>query len=499
MSYSLSVQRSRTDHRLRRPHDLTIQEHPLDDFVATLPCASKDHYPMSIRRKELERGVAIYGIVRTTSRYLDGCGGRTDLHDILAALWAVVLRANGVASSRLIDFEGFAGSPELSARWLIFDQPSGGVFQKETHKRDLEHLLAHTAWAFHLVSEAINMEPASSREPSWQDDEPPSWVPPIRALMDIKSEELWVTRKNPNWRYYTANNNALSVVELEPDAALALRLSFVGYDPKSIRIGGNHVLLAANMINAVSTRLLRRGIQLMKCVEGKDGLPWRGLGSQLGDSATIAIPLETHCAFLGSRTIVVLKQDCSRRRYLKIRDDWEHKGALISEFLNFDASYTWSDPIDASRFEELVMAILKEEPGFDWIRLSGHTFEGDEGRDMIAKWMTPPGQGQYVKDSKGERAVHSRTLVVQVKTRRGTVGKSDVRDVRDTLERHRAKGFFLAAMPRLSSSLIGYLETLPEQGYWVDWWSRVEIEDRLRRRPYIAARFRDVVRIKDQL
>ena len=480
---------------------MPIREHSLNDFVSTLPCASEDHYPMSIRRVESERGVVIDGIVRTTSDHWDGCGGRTDLHDMLAAIWAVVLRANGVASSRLIDSGGFCGSPELYARFLIFDQPLGGVFRKEAHEHEkvFERLLAHTAWAFHRISDAISMELPSVREPSWQDDKLPSWVPTIRALMNVRSEELWVTRKNPNWRYYTANDNAFSVVELEPDAALGLRLSFASYNPKVIRIGGNHVLRTANMVNAIPTRLLRRGNQLMECVERSDGLPWKGLASKPGDGATIAIPLESHCVFLGSRTIIALRQDCSYRRYLRIRDDWKQKSTFTSEFLNFDARYTWSDPIDASRLEELVIAILQEEPGFEWIRSSGHTFERDDGRDMIASWITPPGQGQPAMDRKKEQVVHSRRLVVQVKARRRTVGKSDVRDVRDTLERHRAEGFFLAAVPRLSGSLIGYLETLPEQGYWVDWWSRVEIEDRLRRWPHVAARFSDVVRLKDHL
>jgi len=173
----------------------------LDDFVSTLACASDDHYPMSIRREESEQGVAIYGIVRTVSGELDGCGGRTDLHDMLAALWAVVLRANGVASSRLVDVEGWVGSPELSARWLIFDQPSGGVFPRDTHDSDYKRLLAHTAWAFHGISDAIRMERPNLRRPSWQDDSPPSWVPTIRARMGIDGEELYVTRQNPNWRY----------------------------------------------------------------------------------------------------------------------------------------------------------------------------------------------------------------------------------------------------------------------------------------------------------
>jgi hypothetical protein len=56
--------------------------------------------------------------------------------------------------------------------------------------------------------------------------------------------------------------------------------------------------------------------------------------------------------------------------------------------------------------------------------------------------------------------------------------------------------FFLIAFPGLSSDLINYLETLPRQGYWVDWWSRSGIDDRLRRRPHMAARFADLVRLE---
>ena len=195
----------------------------------------------------------------------------------------------------------------------------------------------------------------------------------------------------------------------------------------------------------------------------------------------------------------MLKQDCSYRRYLRIRGDWERKSTRASEFFNLDASYVWSAKVDPSRLEELIVALLREEPGFEWVRLSGHTFERDGGRDMLANWMTAPGQGQGVTGDEDGGLVRSRKLVVQVKGKCGTVGKAQVRDVRDTLERHRAEGFFLVAVPRVSGGLIGYLETLREQGYWVDWWSRVEVEDRLRRRPHIAARFSDLVRVKGQV
>jgi DNA polymerase III epsilon subunit-like protein len=85
-------------------------------------------------------------------------------------------------------------------------------------------------------------------------------------------------------------------------------------------------------------------------------------------------------------------------------------------------------------------------------------------------------------------------ILAQVKTRRRTIGKSDVRDVRDTIERHAAAGFLLIGYPQFSGDLINYLETLRHRGESIEWWSRKQLEERLRKNLNIAARYSDVVR-----
>ena len=227
---------------------MATRKDTVEDVVRALPCALKAHYPLSISRVESDGGVAIYGSVRTTSDHWDGCGGRTDLHEVLAALWAAILRTNGVASSRLIDMEGMCGSPEVYQRWLVFDQPFGGVFQRRVHERHWKQLLAHTAWAYHAIADAIGMKPPSVRQPSWHEDAEPSWLGALRALVEVKGEELWVSRENPDWQYYTAGENAVSVVELRPGAALRLRASVGQYNPTVVRIGENEVLRAGDMV-----------------------------------------------------------------------------------------------------------------------------------------------------------------------------------------------------------------------------------------------------------
>jgi hypothetical protein len=79
------------------------------------------------------------------------------------------------------------------------------------------------------------------------------------------------------------------------------------------------------------------------------------------------------------------------------------------------------------------------------------------------------------------------------------VGKSEVIDIRDTIEHYEAQGYFLAVSSYLTSPLTEHLENLRNRGkYWVDWWTRSEIEEKLRIHPDIAARFPNVVRVQKQ-
>lgn len=94
-----------------------------DQVAFSLVCKDQDHFPYSLKLEQAEGDQRfIHSWVRTTSRDWDGCGGRTDLHEVFAALWAAVLRANGVASAELVDLAGWCPG-EVHSRALIFRQP----------------------------------------------------------------------------------------------------------------------------------------------------------------------------------------------------------------------------------------------------------------------------------------------------------------------------------------------------------------------------------------
>jgi hypothetical protein len=466
---------------------------PLDAMVLALECAQAHHWPLSIHVSALDGVQTVHGSVRTDSYIWDGGGGRTDLHDVISVVWAAILRANGVASSRLLKIVGMTGSPEIYARLLRFDQPFGHVMDPTSAPTIVARIKAHTAWASHHIAETVSLADPRECEPKWWEDEAPSWTSSLRSPLREAGHDLWVSRSNPNWKYYTAANNAFSVAELDNDAAKRLRIAFMSYEPVSVQLGRRHVLHAGGLYNSVPATALRRGVEIIRCVEGEGAPPWHGPAAQPHENAILTIPIENHCIFLGNRTVAAVCCDCGYDRYLADQTAWSAQTEAAASIFNQDKEIVWALPVNPVRFEELCHVLLDSEPGFSWVRAAGSTMDRDQGRDLIADWLSPQNEANLSSSDDEAQLFQKRRLIVQIKTRKGTVGKSHVRDVRDTIERHDAKGFFLIAFPGISNDLVNYLETLSRQGYWINWWSRQQIEDRLRRQSHIVARFGDLI------
>lgn len=231
---------------------------------------------------------------------------------------------------------------------------------------------------------------------------------------------------------------------------------------------------------------IRKGMEILRRVEGS-----------VDAHKVMTIPVDSHCVLIGQRTIVALAGRFDAARFNELQAKWERQNAEQSAIFLVGVRWIWNTPLDPTRFEALVDAILSEESGLEWVRAAGPSFERDQGRDLIAEWVTPPGLPGG--DVHYETAVRRRKVIVQVKSRKKTVGKSDVQDVRDTIERHNADGFLLVAHPGWSNDLFNYCEGLAQKGIWVDVWGPSHLEERLRARPYIAERFADLVRRADCL
>ena len=139
--------------------------------------------------------------------------------------------------------------------------------------------------------------------------------------------------------------------------------------------------------------------------------------------------------------------------------------------------FGWKYPLNYGRFEELCADLLEQIKPNARIRLAGDANNADGGRDILV----------YNPDD----TLH----ICQCKAYQRNVGKSDVQDIRDTIEFHGATGFHLMVSSRITSPLIKHLELLKPK-YAVDWWTEREIFNYLRRYPYIADRYRDILEIK---
>ncbi len=139
--------------------------------------------------------------------------------------------------------------------------------------------------------------------------------------------------------------------------------------------------------------------------------------------------------------------------------------------------FRWRYPLNYSRFEKLCADLLEQIKPSARIRLAGDANNADGGRDILV----------YNSDN----TLH----ICQCKAYQKNVGKSDVRDIRDTIEFHGATGFHLIVSSMITSPLIKHLEGLKPK-YSIDWWTEREIFNYLRRYPFIADRYIDILDIK---
>lgn len=179
------------------------------------------------------------------------------------------------------------------------------------------------------------------------------------------------------------------------------------------------------------------------------------------------------------------EREKTRERYAK-----EYKLLFTSN------RFVWSDNIDDDRFELFVLEILKREKGVMWARKNSVTNEADGGVDLICEWITSPLPDQVFQEQQSPLIV--RRVIVQCKAYKGSVGKSKVQDIRDTVEDNNAQGYLLVVSSYMARSLTQSLDNQRREGkYWVDWWTRTELEERLLQNLDLIDRYSDIVQFSD--
>ena len=423
-----------------------------------------------------------HAFVKTSSWQFDG--ERTDLNDLLAVLWGVYLRAAGIANIALLSERGFAIPTEVDSRALIpvdWGQPYASW---DTSEQKL--LLAKSSihvrnfiWTAFSDENKENMlrERGAFDEPAWLQS-----VTTLLQLGDRSTFELQ-TRQEPQWTCLTEIEKGLTVAEISPKAADALK-NLVNFVPEDTHLTEQFVMLRhKGLANAVDREELATLVSIISSVDGKQTTP------------TI-LPLQSHLVGIGQRSIVSIYTESGRSKFNAERQRLIAKRRQESAFFSSEIGFKWRQPVPDDRFESLVRELVSAEAGVVRVRTVGSTREPDDGRDLIAEWISPHLSSMINTEIKISEESFDQKLdvIVQAKIRTRGVGRSDLTGLRDTIEHHECGGYLLVAFPNITSTLHDHLFKLRRQGrFWVDWWNQSDIEDRLRLHPDIQARFLDVV------
>jgi hypothetical protein len=411
-------------------------------------------------------------------------GERSDLHDLIPIAIASLARSAGVACCAMID-EANPAVPELGeiyGRYLVPAQPAGLLYSDDS-KADLAKLF-RTMWgAEELVwSYLWRHEPSTTPGGRWAYGVPSDWGRRVRqAARQRATDALEYERTAPTWDYFHAPRSGLTVARCIPLARL-IRLAADSSGEATCHTGEGMFAREGPFRNFVARPVLSRVLKLVSRLE---------VQLELEERAPAVVTLEDRVVAAGEEHLVCVYADAGRGAFVRARERAAVRRAEEAGLLYGDQRFSWSPSISPRRFEALIKDLLVASGDVTWVRSAGPTYDRDRGRDLLANWVRPEPTGNVPEGASPTSTV---SVVVQCKARSRTVGKSDVRDVRDTIDRHDAGGYFLAVSTELSADLVDYLERLRTRAdAFVNWWTRAEVEDELRRNPEVATRYRDIV------
>lgn len=447
------------------------------------PCSYEEHEPFRVIKNiisipyetnsEIKNRESIIGTVQTSSWNFNG--DRTDLNDTWSLCWAAFLRSFGVVSPYLVAESGYTGIPgEISARHLFCSIPAPLINEKEA----IKSFQAWAAMAFHLLDDVFDWRATFSGAGKyhWEAgiEQLAPWLPKLLKEIGQSESYNFVSRRKPNWVYYSDFKKNISIVRMARPRMLALQIILAFKPDNSVKTKKSYCIVERGIPNAIPIRTFNKGLKYLDICEGKT-------------EHRQVIPLENACLFLGERTLITIYKDCSAERFYEEKEAIEKNRKAENLVFFSNAKINWKENPNPNDMESLAADLLSEEAGVVSVKQVGATNDRDGGKDLIIN-VLGHGSDEQVKEHR---------VLVQVKCRAQSVGKRDVQDIRDTVDHHDADGYLLLAYPRITSQLFDNLDKMKTtKRFYIDWWIKQDWEERLRRLPHIAQRYPSVLTLE---
>lgn len=445
-------------------------------------CISPPRLPVTINGQWLlDDAVLIYLYCRTTSLRLSG--DLTDTNDWFSLLLAAYLRCCPQPfSASLWDVDPPVPDrpTHVYARILSLDQPGHSVIRSDPSSlADFDRLCSYIK-QFEIVFPMVCAWTNDDEQSEESLDAVELWAMDVsKAVDETLDHRVQYDIRGPDWLSYRSIQRNISILA-SAHTVVALQTLLCPEIP-------------GNQIRAINRRLFVS--DRVRSATPLRAEQWaRKLLAQFSSDIDrfLIVPLENRLIVAGGTHVIALTRDCGEQTFRDERARVERRHRHEARILFHPSGYAWKDRLDPDRFESLVQDLLVRESGVTRVRKVGRTHNPDRGKDLIADWLTAPAAGTLVRANTAPTVAQK--IVVQIKSKTKSVGKGDVIDIRDTLDDHQASGYFLAVSSQITSDLTDHLDRMRSEGkYWIDWWNRIEIEERLNAHVDILARYPDLV------
>lgn len=290
-------------------------------------------------------------------------------------------------------------------------------------------------------------------------------------------------RSLPTWKYYRDFNKGISIVKSAPFTRFIASLS-PDNQTQLDSINGRLILGNKNTSHFLSNKIISKANEIFMQLEPKNKL--RNLFHVI-ENRVVALGKAYFLIFDSNSGIEAFSKE---RGILRVRHDKEFAALFKPTGLE------WCEEIDDSSFEDLVAELLRREPNVINVRKVAHTNEADGGKDLIIELKIIPKNGEILSDKIIPYAVIN--VIVQCKAYKNGVSKTDVLDIRDTIEDYEYDGFLLVVSSYTKRNLTEHLDRLKRKGkFWIDWWTRTQLEERIVQHQDIIHSFPKVFTVKD--
>lgn len=435
-----------------------------------------------------DESITFYFYQRTQSFIFNG--ERTDLNDIISVVFAAFFKLyKKQASLCLINFPHPAlpelDETEIYARYITPGQIRSTILDFSLDGlEEIKDLLASVyLWKFMFWRSVGCPCDKCKKELNPPFDHNNEINPDFkrRIINILGKKELYNqhTRYLPNWIYYKDFADGVSVV-FSPDLCELLRHLNETDDVELNTLEGVNADVEFNL-------------HIRNIIPHAEKSLISNILSSLEDELSadpFFIPLENIIIGIGKESIIFKESICGEYAFKlekeKIRERNSHENKLLFPVNKFE----WSSKIDPDLFECMIKDLLERESNTLRVRKVAPLNQPDNGRDLLMLITDPSIRNQVA----GESPYFEKKVIVQCKAYSKSVGKSDVKDIRDTIEYYDYDGYFLAVSSQITTPLTDHLDRLKNKGYWIDWWNRDDIEHRLSANKDILMKYSQIIK-----